>query len=248
MNQSFFTAAVGAQQQQQRLNIQGNNIANVNNYGFKAKKATFSTLMYGNVTGIDNNRLPVGTGTQITQAPTDNGSGSYATTGRSLDYAIEGEGFFALVDIITGEVTYSRDGAFILSELQVPTEDTDENGEPIMETVYRLADAHGRMVLNEEGGFIDVTNQDMMLNIGVFDFINYDGMQHTGGNRFLPVDKNGQIRFGTGQLRQGVLESSNVELAEEITKVIESQRAYSMALKMVQTSDEVETTINGLRS
>lgn len=248
MNQSFYTAAVGAQQQQQRLNIQGNNIANVNNYGFKAKKATFSTLMYNGINGVDNNRLPVGVGTQITQAPTDTISGSYATTGRTLDYAIEGDGFFAVVNTVTGQVSYTRDGAFVLSEFQEPTGEVDETGEPILETVYRLADAQGRMVLNDEGNYINVTDQERALPIGVFDFINYDGMQHIGTNQFLPVDKNGQIRFGTGQLRQGVLEASNVDLADEITKVIESQRAYSMALKMVLTSDEIETTINGLRS
>ena len=58
MNMAFFTGAVGAIQQQQRMNVQANNISNVNNYGFKAERATFHHLMYGNVTGIDEERLP----------------------------------------------------------------------------------------------------------------------------------------------------------------------------------------------
>jgi flagellar basal-body rod protein FlgG len=62
------------------------------------------------------------------------------------------------------------------------------------------------------------------------------------------VDKDGGLRYGTGTLIQGKLEASNADLAEEMSKVIEAQRAYGMALKMVQTSDEIETTINSLRS
>ena len=64
---------------------------------------------------------------------------------------------------------------------------------------------------------------------------------------FSQLKKNGGLRVGDGTLVRGMLESSNVDLAEEMTKVIESQRAYSMALKMVQTSDEIETVINNLR-
>lgn len=248
MNQSFYTAAVGAQQQQQRLNVQGNNIANVNNYGFKAERATFATLMNSGLTGIDNVRVPVGSGAQVIQTSTNHASGAFATTGRSLDYAIEGTGFFALVEPASGEVSFSRTGAFTLSEFQVPTEEVDENGAFILETVYRLADAEGRFVLNRQGGVINVTDPEEALPVGVFDFINYEGMEHAGDNRFQPVDKNGQLRLGAGTVRQGMLELSNVDLAEELAKVIESQRTYSLALKMVQTSDEVETTINGLRS
>lgn len=254
MNLSFHTAVVGAQQQQQRLNIQGNNIANVNNYGFKAKKASFQALMYRNIRGIDNAELPVGVGAQVISAATDFTSGTFASTGRDLDYAIQGDGFFAVVNPVTNELTFTRTGAFALSEFLVAREDEngeqelDEEGQPIMETVYRLADAEGRFVLSEEGRVMDVKDPSQTLSIGVFDFINYNGMQHQGYNRFLPTDKNGQLRLGTGRVTQGILELSNVDLAEEMTKVIESQRAYGMALKMIQTSDEVETTINGLRS
>lgn len=248
MNQSFYTAAVGAHQQQQRLNIQGNNIANVNNNGFKAKRGTFATLMYRNVQGIDNAQLPSGVGAQVIQAATNQSSGSFVTTGRSLDYAIQGAGFFGLVDPATNEVSFTRTGAFTLSEFQVPTEELDENGAYIMKTVFRLADGEGRFVLSRQGGTIDVEDQKAALPVGVFDFINYDGMLHMGDNRYMPVDKNGQLRLGAGTVTQGMLEASNVDLAEELTKVIESQRVFSMALKMVQTSDEVETTINGLRS
>ena len=84
--------------------------------------------------------------------------------------------------------------------------------------------------------------------VGVFDFVNVDGMLHAGDNRFLPVEKNGQVRVGAGQVRRGALEASNSDLATELGKVIEAQRSYSYVLRMVQTSDEVETTVNGLRA
>lgn len=247
MNQSFYSAAVAAQHQQWRLNIQGNNIANVNNYGFKAGRGTFSALMNYTVPGTQAD-VPVGVGARMNQTATNYTPGPFATTGRTMDYAIQGEGFFGLADPATGEISFTRTGAFILSEFQVPVGEADENGVTEMETVYRLADSEGRLVLSQTGEVIEVTDRTAEQPVGVFDYINYDGMLHLGDNRFLATEKNGQLRFGTGTVRQGMLELSNVDLAEEMTKVIESQRAYSMALKMVQTSDEVESTINGLRS
>jgi flagellar basal body rod protein FlgG len=73
-------------------------------------------------------------------------------------------------------------------------------------------------------------------------------MTRVDGTRFIPVDKDGSLRYGSGTLIQGKLESSNADLAQEMTKVIEAQRAYGMALKVVETSDEIESTINNLRS
>lgn len=96
MNQSFYTAAVGAWQQQQRLNVHGNNIANVNNYGFKAKRPVFSDLMYGYVQGAQQDEMPRGTGAYMVSADTDFHQSGFADTGRALDYAINGDGFFAL--------------------------------------------------------------------------------------------------------------------------------------------------------
>ena len=247
MNQSFYIGAIGAHAQQQRLNVQGDNIANVNTYGFKASSGRFASLIYENMTGINNAQLPAGTGAHVMMTSTDFRSGAAATTGRPQDYMIEGDGFFALADLSTGEVTYTRNGAFSVAEYQRPTDQVDENGQPVYETVLCLSDGQGRFVLNNQGGLIEVTDPAEAQPVGIFDYSNYDGMLHTDGTRFLPVDKNGGLWLGEGKLLQGVLEMTNVDLAEEMTKVIESQRAYGLALKMVQTSDEVETTINNLR-
>jgi flagellar basal-body rod protein FlgG len=161
---------------------------------------------------------------------------------------IDGDGFFALVDLTTGEITFTRNGAFSLAEYEKATGETDENGQAVTETVMCLSDGDGRFVLSDEGGLIEVTDPDAMQPVGVYDYSVYDGMIRMDGTRFLPVDKDGNLRYGSGTLIQGKLELSNTDLAEEITKVIEAQRAYGMALKVVETSDEIESTINNLRS
>ena len=257
MNMSFYTGAVGAFQQQQRMNVQANNIANVNNYGYKAERATFHHLMYGNVVGIDNEALPRGTGTKMVKASVDYATNGYQETGRTFDFAIVGDGFFALYDPNTEDISFSRDGAFMMARYTVPPDEdaepeidpiTGEEIEPQPTEEWRLSDNEGRCVLDRMGNFIVIDPQDRKadLDIGVFDYRIYDGMLHADSGRFSPIEKNGDLYLGTGEVKRGYLELSNVDLAQELTKVIESQRAYSYALRMVQTSDEIEQTINGL--
>ena len=248
MNQSFFIGAVGAHQQQKRLNLHGNNIANVNTYGFKAEKGRFASLMYDDIKAIDDQMLPSGVGAALWTTDTDFSAGGAAATGGYQDYMIEGDGFFALADLDTGEISLTRNGAFTIASLMRAGREVDENGQPVMEEVFYLSDGDGRFVLSETGSMIEIEDRSAELPVGVFDYINYNGMEHLDGTRFLAVDKNGGIRLSDSKVIHGMLEMSNADLAEELTKVIESQRAYSMALKMVQTSDEIETTINNLRS
>lgn len=248
MNQSFYIGANGAYMQQKRMNIQGDNIANVNTYGYKASSGRFAELMFRNMLGINNAQLPAGVGTKITMTSTDFRSGGVADTGREQDYMIDGDGFFALVDLRTQEISFTRNGSFTVGERVRDSGEVDEEGNPILETVMGLTDGNGRFVLSDQGTLIEVTDIHAEQPVGVFDFANYDGIQHISGTRYLPVEKNGGLMFATGKPIRGVLETSNVDLAEEFTKVIESQRAYGIALKMVQTSDEIETTINGLRN
>ena len=125
---------------------------------------------------------------------------------------------------------------------------TGEEIEPQATEEWRLSDNEGRCVLDSEGNFIVIDPMDYKaeLNVGVFDYRVYDGMLHADSGRFIPIEKNGDLYLGTGTVRRGFLETSNVDLAQEFIKVIEAQRAYSYALKVVQTTDEIEQTINGL--
>ena len=240
MIQGFYSAATGAQQQMTRLGVHGNNISNVNTYGYKAEKPAFGALMYSMVAGAEGAELPKGSGAIMASTATDFRQAELTETGRDQDYAIVGEGFFALYDPSTQEISFTRDGSFTVNSFQ----ETDEDGE--VEQVWYLTDGEGRQVMNTEGYPIVVTDPTAEQQVGVFLIQYQDGLQHAGSGRFLTTDKNGAVWIGTSEVRQGVLEASNTDLAFEMGKLIETQRAYSYALRMVTTADEVETTINNL--
>ena len=240
MIQAFYNAAVGAQQQMLRLNVQANNIANVNHYGFRAEKPAFEALMYRNIAGADGAELPKGAGTRVVSTATDFSQAALEETGRAQDYAIFGLGFFALYDPSTQEISFTRDGSFSPAMFQ----EQNEAGE--LEHVWYLSDGEGRQVLNTGGYPIVMTDFNAEQPVGVFLIQYQDGLQHLDSGRFLAGDKNGDVWMGGAQVLRGYLETSNTDLAYEISKVIEAQRAYSYALRMVTTADEVETTINGL--
>ncbi len=239
MIQGFYAASVAAQQQMNRLTIHGNNIANINTYGFKAESPAFGQLMYGMMTGVDENDVPRGTGAYVASTATDYSTGGLSNTGRSLDYAIFGqEGYFCLRDLESGEISYTRDGSFTMSSYQTG------NGE-----TFYLSDGMGRQVLDANRQPIEVTDDSEKLPVGVFNIPIKDGMLHVDNGRFLvdPV-KNGAVTVMEDvQVEQGFLEDSNADLANEMARVIETQRAYGYALTMVKTADEIETTINSLR-
>lgn len=262
MDQAFYIGAVGAHQQLRHLNVQGDNIANVKTQGYKANKARFVNLMYQKDSRTAADPQDKGVGTKVMMTGADFRQGAPAESGRVLDYMIDGRGFFAVKDLTTGEISYTRNGAFKMARLG---EGSD----------YYLSDGEGRLVLDQDGeqirlvaGKIEGLQRDdegcfvqeeggekiryydpadENLPIGVYDFQNYDGMINLKGTYFQPVEKNGDPEQGSGTLICRYLESSNMDLAEALTKVIEAQRAYGLALKVVQTSDEVESTINGLR-
>ena len=246
MNLSFYTATVGAAQQQDRLDVHANNISNVNTYGFRARIPAFSPLMTGPVRGI-NEQLPRGVGARLEDAEPDFRTRGFSDTGRALDFAIEGDGFFALMDPGTGDLSFTRDGSFTMMQIIEAAEGSEEG-----EVVWRLSDGNGRYVLSADGQVIEVPTGTTKLmgyefNVGVFDFVNYNGMLNLSENRLVPVDKNGDVTVGTGKVIQGALELSNADLANELTKVIESQRSFQYLLRMITSSDEIETTVNNLR-
>ena len=235
MLQGFYSAVTGAQQQMLRMDVQANNISNVNTNGYKAQVPAFQALMYGMLDGIEGEQLPRGSGAYLSATGTNQAVGSYRQTNRTLDYAIVGEGYFALYEPSTGEVAYTRDGAFTMAAFQT------QNG-----PVYYLSDGEGRQVLDAAGQPIPVTDPNVKLPVGVFTIQYQDGLLRTDSSRFAAGAKNGTVTAVNSQVEQGLLEESNVDLATELTQVIEAQRSYSYVLKMVQTADEVESTVIGL--
>ena len=239
MYTSFYTAARGAMEEQEKLNVVGHNLANANNYGYKAKTTVFTDLMYynlNNYTGEDT-RYKAGAGINVEKTNTDFSPKGLITTEEKFDYAINGKGFFMLRSPITNEITYSRNGHFSMSKRG---------------NEFYLVNDNGNFVLDENRNPIRVLDGnvgELSGQIGVYGFNILDGMQSTGNNEFVPVLKNGQpVLMRDAKLIDHALEMSGVDVADDFTRMIEAQRAYSYALKMVQTSDEVVNTINTLRA
>lgn len=235
MDTSFYTAACGAVTQQRRMDVIANNIANVNTMGYKPETAVFSDLLHYNMRSAADGQLPLptGTGAVLDHTNTDFGLAGFQQTGADNDYAVKGDGFFMLRDAATGAVTYTRNGHFSLSLRQ--------------DGFYLVSDS-GKLVLDQNQNPIRATQDGKAGDPGIYTFANTDGMQSAGSNEYTPVPKNGPPVAAAGdKLYQGYLEMSGVDLGTEMAYTVEASRAYSYILKMIQTSDEVQQTINGLR-
>lgn len=239
MNQSFYTASVGAGMHQSRLDIISNNVANINTDGYKIKNSAFSNLIYNNINEAQQSRsLKSGTGIKIESTETDFSQGQLNNTGNKLDYAIRGEGYFAVQNPATGEIFYTRDGSFMMSQ------PIDFNGE-----TFNLVSKEGYYILDSNEEPIVIAGADEDPDIGVFTFPILNGMESIGDGKFKPTEKNGDPEpiLDEDVLEKGMIEMSNVDLAREMSKIVEAQRAYQFAIRMIQTSDEVTGMINSLR-
>ena len=209
MNQSFYTAALGVGSEQYKLDILANNTANINTWGYKTKVPIFSELMYYEMKGKaqENNELLTGTGMRIQKADTDFSQMTLAESEGEYHYAIEGDGMFMLRDPSTNEITYTRDGSFSLS---------------LRGNDFYLVSSTGKLVLDRNANPIQVNeNSPDTLPIAIVDFVNKNGMLGVGDNEFTPVAKNGDPFLAQGaKQRKGMLEMSNVDLSDQITKII----------------------------
>lgn len=239
MNTSFYTASVGAGMQQSKLDVIANNMANINTDGYKSKSAVFSNLIYSNINEAQKSRsLKSGTGVKIQATDIDFSRGNINQTGNPLDYAIMGDGYFAVQNPQTEEIFYTRDGGFMMSE------PSDFDGE-----TFNLSTKEGYRVLDADEQPIELTSPEESLNIGVFKFPISNGMQSVQNGRLQIVEKNGEPELvdSDGILERGSVETSNVDIAREMSKIIEAQKAYQFSIKMIQTSDEVQGIVNSLR-
>lgn len=235
MNTSFYTAASGAAALQTRMDVLANNMSNISTEGFKAQDAGFASLVYQNVNSVQNNRAGEGTGSQVGSTYIDFSNGAFDQTDNLYDYAIAGDGFFAVYNPENQQIYYTRKGNFRLSQ--------------VGENQFVLADENGNFVMDPDMGIISTTSQSNPVALpGVFDFNSREGFLLDGGGYYTPPAKAGNPYVATdASVKQGMLESSNVDLSAEMARVIQAERAYQMSLKMIQSSDEVEQTINSLR-
>ena len=250
---SLWVAKTGLDAQQTRMDVVSNNLANANTTGFKSSRASFQDLMYQNV------RQPGGQTTEQTQAPSGLmlgtgvrvvGSeklftqGNLQQTGNSLDLAIEGRGFLQ-VTMPDGTVAYTRDGSMHL----------DQNGQIVTASGYALDPAivipqNAQSVTIGTDGTVSakLPGQAAPQQIGTVqlaDFINPAGLQPSGDNLYLETASSGAPQIGQpglnglGTLAQGSLESSNVNVVEQMVDMIETQRTYEMNSKAISAADSM---------
>ena len=253
MNSALWIAKTGVDAQQQRMAVISNNLANVNTTGFKRSRAVFEDLLYQNVRQVgaqssQDTRLPsglaLGTGVRTVATEKMFSQGNIVQTDNSLDVAIQGRGFLQIL-MPDGNVSYTRDGSFKL----------DDQGQLVTASGYALQPsvtipANAQSVTIGSDGTVSVAvagsaTPTQVGNLQLVDFINPAGLQPMGQNLFQETAASGSPQAGTpglnglGTVSQGFLESSNVNVVEELVNMIETQRAYEMNPKAISTTDSM---------
>lgn len=261
MIRGLYTAATGMNSMQHQIDVTSNNIANVNTTGFKQDRAEFQDLMYEtlnytagqtsqtttNPTGID-----IGLGVRISGIQKNFNEGDLKLTSNTFDLAIEGDGFFQIIQP-NGETAYTRNGAFKLN-----TEGTIVNGNGYeLSPQIVVPDNVTKLTVGKDGVVTatDPTTGDVV-NLGqitIADFINPSGLTPLGESLFMQSDASGEVLVGNptdaqfGSVRQGMIELSNVKLVNEMVDLITAQRAYEANSKAITTTDGMLDTVNRLK-
>ena len=261
MIKSLYTAASGMRAQQTNVDTISNNLANVNTAGYKRTMATFQDLMYVamKAPGLEQNNavstpvgIEIGSGSRLSSTSRVFSQGVLEETRGKVDLAIEGEGFFA-VTLPDGSTAYTRDGHLMPdAEGKLVT----AQGYPVTPQITLGSDvvdvgvnAEGVVTVKTRGNPEQATPVG---NIQLSRFINPAGLEALGGNVFRQTSASGQGvpetpgRNGMGQLRQGYLERSNVDVVNELVAMIVAQRAYEVNSRAIRTSDDMLSQANAL--
>jgi flagellar basal-body rod protein FlgG len=259
MMRALYTAATGMMAQQLNMDVISNNLANVNTTGFKRSRADFQSLLYqqirpaGTVVAQGAQRpvgIEVGLGVQPGTTETMFDEGTLETTSEPLDLAIEGSGFFK-VAMPDGSFAYSRDGGLKEnSQGQL----VNASGFAIQPEITIPPTATNIAIGTD--GTVSVTlpgqTPQTVGNITLTLFPNPAGLTNLGSNNFAQTAASGAPTDGTpgqqgyGQLAQGTLEMSNVQIVQEMVNMITAQRAYETNSKAIQTADSMLEIANGL--
>ncbi len=258
MNPSLWVAKTGLDAQQLRMQVVSNNLANANTTGFKRGRAVFEDLLYQNVRQVGGQTsqqtrspsgLHLGTGVRIVATEKLFHQGTLTQTEGQLDMAINGRGFFQ-VRLPDGTLAYTRDGSFKLDDQgQMVT----ASGNIVEPGITLPAEVQSLTVGSDGTISAQLAGQAAPIQLGTMqlaDFINPAGLQPRGENLFLESASSGAPQTGTpglsglGTLIQGSLESSNVNVVEELVNMIETQRSYEMNSKAISTSDQMMQFIN----
>ncbi|XVJ69358.1 MAG: flagellar basal-body rod protein FlgG [Rhizobacter sp.] len=253
MMRSLWISKTGMEAQQTKLDTISNNLANVATNGYKRSHAVFEDLMYQNLrqAGANNTEqailptgLQVGLGTRAVATSRMFSQGSLQQTGNSLDLAVRGQGFFQ-VQLADGTTGYTRDGSFQVSpQGQLVT----NNGEVVSPGITIPAGAQGITVGADGTVSVSIAGQTAPQAVGqlqLANFVNPAGLEPRGQNIFTETAASGAASTGApgqngmGAMTQGFVETSNVNVVEELVAMIQTQRAYELNSKAIQTSDQM---------
>ncbi|GAK02050.1 flagellar hook protein FlgE [Geomicrobium sp. JCM 19037] len=263
MIRSMYSGVTGLQNHQQKLDVIGNNIANVNTFGFKKGRYTFQDMLSQTVQGASGsggdlggtNPRQIGLGVQTGSIDTIHTQGALQPTGRELDLGIAGDGYFRVgpqTGATDANTLYTRAGNFYLT--------------PVDGEQRYIVNSDGHYLLDEDGNAIDIPTDAESFSIGsdggvyvvpsdtdgphatigLATFPNPEGLEKVGGNLYRPSPNSGAPgdpvtpgEGGSGNLVAGALEMSNVDLSEEFVEMITAQRGLQANSRIITTSDEV---------
>ena len=253
MNQSLWISKTGLDAQQTKMSTISNNLANVGTTGFKRGRAIFEDLLYQNVrqVGAQSSQdtvlpsgLQVGTGTRVVATERLFTQGNLTKTDNALDIAIQGRGFFEIL-MPDGTQGYTRDGSFHINDQGLVVTSA---GYQLQPPITVPADAMSITVAGDGTVSVQQPGTPAATQIGTVqlnDFITPAGLQARGENLFMESGASGAPQPGNpglnglGTLAQGYVESSNVNVVEELVNMIETQRAYEMNSKAISTADQM---------
>ena len=261
MIRAMFTAATGMIAQQTNIDTIANNLANVNTTGFKRSRVNFQDLLYETIRApgaqtaagtIIPEGIQIGHGVRPSSVAKLFTPGALMQTGNPLDLAIEGDGFFQ-VQLADGTTAYTRDGSFRRSE---DGSLMTSNGNLLDPGITLPTDALQISIGQDGVVSVQIPGQSAVQNVGTIQLVNFPnpaGLDaRLGKNLLLETDASGAPitgdpgTVGIGFLAQGFLESSNVQVVEEIINMIIAQRAYEASSKVIQTADEMLQLANNI--
>jgi flagellar basal-body rod protein FlgG len=241
MLEGLYTAAAGMAAQQQRMDALSNDVANVNTSGYKRVRVGFRDLVYQ---ADGPNGMRTGSGAAAVQLGRGNQQGSFQKTDEPFDLAISGEGYFQVRDANTGQVVLTRNGSFQAdANGQLVTAEGDRLVPPIQ--LPRGVDPSAIAIAS------DGTVSSAGRALGRLQLVTVPaptGLQANGNGYFSPTAASGGIRRATAaSVQQGVLEASNVDLADAMVDMMDAQRSYSMASKAIHMQDQMMEIANGVK-
>lgn len=253
MHAALYVSKTGLTAQDTQLTTVANNLSNASTVGFKRDRAVFEDLLYQiqrqpGAQTTEQTQLPsglqLGTGVRVAGTQKEFTAGSLEITNNNLDLAIDGRGFLQILQP-DGTMAYTRDGQL---HLNGDGELVNANG-LLMQPAITVPENVSSITIGTDGtvsAFIrGETDPQVLGDIQTADFVNPGGLQAIGGNLFVETPASGDPLIGTpgenglGQMKQGMLENSNVDVVEEMVSMITTQRAYEMNSKVVSTADQM---------